>query len=75
MAVRLASRLRAGLGVRVSPAMIFEQPDIAALAARLLDALDLATAPPPAASAPDDVFQGSDDDVLRLIADTYEKVT
>ena len=75
MAVRLASRLRSGLGLRVSPAMIFEQPDIAALAQRLLDELQLGAAPVTEAASVADVFQGSDDDVLRLIADTYEKVT
>jgi hypothetical protein len=71
--------------------MIFEQPDIAALAARLLDTLQLATAgevpvgvPADVAAqvaaevpgeVPGEVFDGSDDDVLRLIADSYGKMS
>jgi acyl carrier protein len=82
MAVLLAGRLRAELGVKVSPAMIFEQATITGLAARLLDMIDLpaSLAPPtfpPPSSAPastDDGSLGSDDDVLQLIASSYGKL-
>src|SRR6185503_17561346 len=41
MAVRLAARLRDGLGIPISPTAIFDQPSITALAARLLVELAL----------------------------------
>jgi aryl carrier-like protein len=76
MAVRLAARLKAGLGLRLSAALIFDQPNIDALACRLLDDLQLAADAPSVAADADApaVFEGSDEDVLRLITTKYEEI-
>jgi acyl carrier protein len=73
-AVRLAGRLGEALGVRVTPAVMFEYPNIAALTERLLRDLNLpVVAPEPAREqgAEDLAFSGSDEDALRLITDRY----
>jgi hypothetical protein len=73
MAVRLAARLRAALGVRATAAVIFEQPNIAALAAKLLDDLGLSSGQPENGET-NLHFDGSDEDALRLISDKYEEI-
>jgi len=77
MAVKLVARVRAGLGIKLSPAVIFEQPNLAALAIRVLADLQLSddTGATPAVDAKPEMFEGSDDDALNLISALFDKVT
>jgi len=80
MAVQLKKRLEQVLDIHISTTVIFDHPNIDALAAKLLDGIGLSPQKVPIPATNDRnaghaSFSGSDDDALRFIADKYEALS